>query len=350
MTSLNKWTTWIHKLGYPERPRAERRNPLGFAARRRDSRASKPATIRDISSAGIYLLTEERWPIGELIPLTVEVERFSEDPLEPKITVQAIVVRHDEDGIGLSFVLPEGLDPNLWDVLIRNALVLTDPKDILYTLRLLQTILFLCRLCHDGANESILLLGGELEQTRIENAMEIAACAEKLLASEPDQRLRAHPNIVLSILKHGSWADDLTRQLWAGLLATSCSAEGTDQSNSAFVDLLINVTNTQCRIFVAGCMKASQHISGTEFPPSAPIILLPDQLIQITGMYDVSRIATDLAYLFNFGIIEKGFDFTTYLPAEKIDITPSRLGLELYERCKGHCIKHDLPLDALDGA
>lgn len=350
MTALNKWHTWIHRLGYPERPRAERRTPSGFVARRGDSHASRPATIRDISSTGLHVLTEERWPIGELVTLTVEVEGSSEDPSEPQITLQARVVRHAEDGLGLSFALPEGIDPNLWDVLLRNAVVLTNPKDVLHTLKLLRTILFLCRLCHDGANESILLLGGELDRPKTENAMEIAEDAEKLLALEPDHKLRAHPDIVLSILRHGSWADNLTRKLWAGLLATSCTAEGTDQSNSAFVDLLVNVTDAQCRIFIAGCIRALQLMPGTESPPSARIIFTPEQLIRLTGMYDVSRIATDIAYLFNFGIIEKSFDFTSYLPAEKIDITPSRLGLELYKRCKVHCIKHDLPMDALDGA
>jgi len=285
-----------------------------------------------------------------LIPLIVEVERFSADPSKPQISVQARVVRHAEDGLGLSLVLPEGLDPDLWDVLLGNAVVLNVPKDILHTLRLLRTVLFLCRLCHDGAHESILLFGRELDQSRTENAMEIAENAEKLLASEPDHSMRAHPQIVSSIIEHGSWADDLTRQLWAGLLATSCTEEGTDQSNKPFVDLLVDVTQTQCRIFVAGCMKALQLMSGIEFPPPGRIVLTPDQLIRLTDVSDVSRNATDIACLFNFGIIERNFNFTSYLPAEKIDITPSRLGLELFQRCKGHSIKHDLPLGAFNGA
>ncbi len=350
MTSKNKWKTWIHRLGYPETPRAERRSPSGFAARRADSPASKPAAIRNISSTGLHLLTEERWPIGELIPLIVEAKRLSEDPSAPQIRVQARVVRHAEDGLGLSFVLPEGIDPKLWDVLLRNAVVLTDPKDVLHTLRLLRTILFLSRLCHDGANESILLLGGELDRPKTENAIEIAEGAEKLLALEPDHKIRAHPDMVLSILRHGPWADDLTRKLWAGLLATSCTAEGTDQSNSAFADLLVNVTDAQCLILIAGCIKALQLMPGTGFSPSSRIILTPEQLIRLTGRNDISRIATDITFLFNLGIIEKGLVFTSYLPTEKVDITPTRLGLELYERCMGQSIKHDLPLDALDSA
>lgn len=351
MTMLNEWKTWIRKLGYAEKPRAERRTPSGFAARRRNSSASKPATIADISSTGLHLLTEERWPVGELIPLTVEVEGLSENHSEPQIAVQARVVRHAEDGIGLSFVLPEDLDPNLWDVLLRNAAVLTDPKEISHTLRVLRTILFLCRLCHAEAHKAILLLGGELDENRTEKAMEIAHRAEKLLASEPDaDRMRAHPRLVASILQHGSWADDYTEQLWAGLLATSCTVEGTDESNSVFVDLLVNVTQHQSRIFVGACNRALELMSGSEYPPSTRIVLSPEQMIRLTGMSDVSRIATDVVYLFNAGIIEKVVDFTSYLPMESFDMTPSRLGLELYERCKGHCIKPDIPLDVSEGA
>ncbi len=247
-------------------------------------------------------------------------------------------------------MLPQGLDPNLWDVLLHNAIVPTVPKDILHAFRLLRTVLFLCRLCHDGAQKTILLFGGVLDQSRTENAMEIAENAEKLLASEPDHGIRAHPHIVSSIIEHGSWADDLTRQLWAGLLATSCTGEGTDQSNNAFVDLLMSVTHTQCRIFVAGCTKALEHRPETEVSPSGRIVLTHDQLIRVTDVSDVSRNATDIASLFNCGIIEKNFNYSSYLPAERIDITPSSLGMELFNRGKGHCIKHDLPLDALGGA
>jgi hypothetical protein len=346
MTTLNQWKTWVKRLGYLEKPRAERRIPSGFSATRRYNSAAKPATIRDISSTGLHILTEDRWTPGELVPLTVQVERSWEDPSEPKIEVQARVVRHADDGIGLSFVLPEGLDPNLWDVLLRNAVVLRDPNEILRTLRVLRTTLFLCRLCHAEAHDAILLLGGELDHPRTEKAMEIALGAEMLLALEPNaERMRAHPPLVTSILKHGSWADDFTKHLWAGLLATSCTLDGMDESNIPFAELLVNVTHAQSRIFVAACIKALELNGGTESPPATRIILTPKQMIRLTAMYDLTRIATDVAYLFTSEIIEKNFDFTSYLPTESFDITPTRLGLELYRRCKAERMKHDSSLD-----
>jgi len=42
-------------------------------------------------------------------------------------------------------------------------------------------------------------------------------------------------------------------------------------------------------------------------------------------------------------LIEKVFDFTSYVPKDSFDITPSRLGLEMYERCKAGRIEPQSP-------
>ncbi len=351
MVGVSEWKRRLLKLGYPESKRAERRIPSGFAARRGNDPAAKPATIHDLSASGLYLLTEERWPLGELVPLTVHVEgthligTVPSGP-EPELGVQARVIRHGPDGVGFSFVLPEGLDQNLWEVLMRNAVALTDAKTVWFTLKMLRTVLFLCRLCHAEAHDAIVLLGGELDEQRTETAFEIVFGTEELLAKEPGgDTLRADPKLVTSLVKFGSWAiDDLTKQLWMGLFATSCTAEGTDDSNQAFVDLLVNVTPTQSLIFVAACNKAMETMRENEDLPSTRVIFTPQEMMQLTGRTDISRIATDIAYLFNAELVEKNFDFTSYLPAEDFDITPAQLGLELYKRCKGHLAKAHTPV------
>jgi hypothetical protein len=341
---VGNWKRILRRLGYPETPRADRLTTSCLAARQGDNRASLTASIKNISSTGLYLLTEERWPLGELISLTLQGRELPEDHPEFQIPMQARVCRHGEDGIGLSFVPPLGLDAKLWGVLVRNAVILTNLKSALSAFRTLQTVLFLHRLCHAAAEESIVMLGGELDESRTESALDIALRAEKLLASNPDaDRMRALPQLVASILKNGSWAiDDVTKQLWAGLLAASCSVEGTDESSNAFVDLLIHITPAQSRIFVAACSKAMEFISGNEGLPLARTILTPEEMFRLTGMNDISRIAMDMAYLFHAGLIEKNFDFTSYLPAESFDITPARLGLDLYKHCKGDYARHYL--------
>jgi Tfp pilus assembly protein PilZ len=66
--------------------------------------------IRDISSTGLYLLTEKYWPLGTMVMLTLqrtdEVDEYSENS-KHSITVQLRVTRWETDGIGLVFVQPE---------------------------------------------------------------------------------------------------------------------------------------------------------------------------------------------------------------------------------------------------
>lgn len=349
---MNQWKSWIRRLGHPEKPRAERRTPPGLTAWQTINPASQPLTIKNISSAGLYLLTEERWPVDELIPLTIELESLPENCEEQRIAVQTRVARYGEDGIGLSFVLPAGLDPDLWEVLVEHAVLLTDPKVLSYTLKLLRTALFLCRLCHEEANKALQLLGGELDKPRTEIAMEIALGAEKLLASEPNaDKMRAHPQIVANILKFGSWAlDDLTRQLWMGLFATSCHVNAIDESSQFFIDLLVNVTAAQGLILVIACKKAVELMTEAGDVSSVRVIYTPEEMIRLTGIYDPIKIGVEISYLFNAGLIEKVYDFTSYIPKEKLDITPSRLGLELYECCKAHRIQPHLPLNESQSA
>jgi hypothetical protein len=302
----------------------------------RTASAPKLGRIKQISRTGLYLLTEERWPINEVISIKLQKEWPPESSSELQIDIQVRVASHGEDGVGLGFVLPAGLDPGLWEHLVRNADVQTETEHISSIFRLVRTVLFLCRLCSSEAQNSIRLLGGELDESRTRSAVEIALRAEKLLSSEPDADGRhAHPKIVASILRDGSWSnDDLIQQLWAGLLFSSCTVEGADESNHSFVELLVQVTTTQGRILVTGCRKARDLISGTEEEPLREIIVTPEEMIQITGTYDLYRSATDVAYLFNSGLLEKVFDFTSYLPKNSFNITPSKLGLELFRLCR----------------
>jgi hypothetical protein len=347
MTAVTQWKSWIRRLGHPEKPRAERRTPLGLTAWQTNSPASKPSTVKNISSTGLYLLTKERWPVDDLIPLTIELEILPENRAEDRIPVQAQVVRHDEDGIGLSFVLPAGLDPDLWEVLVDNATTLTDPNALVYTLKLLRTSLFLCRLCHEEANHALQLLGGELDKPRTEIAMEIALGAEKLLASEPDAaKMRAHPQIVVNILQYGSWAqDDLTRQLWIGLFVTSCHMNAIDKSSHDIVDLLVSVTPVQGLILVTACKRLMERRPETGNVPSARVIYTTQEMSRLTGIYDPIRLGVEITRLFDAGLIVKAFVYTSYAPAENFDITPSPLSLKLYEHCKADRIQPHSPLE-----
>jgi hypothetical protein len=352
MSTMNEWKRRLRKLGYPDTPRAERRIPSGFAARRQGETTSRPATIHDISSTGFYLLTQERWPLGKSIMCTIQIEGRPPAGSDAEFSVEARVVRHDADGIGLSFVLPPAIDPHLWEILIEKAATIRKEEGIEFMFGMLRTVLFLCRICHSEAHYAIQMFGGELDEARTETALRIAIGAEKLLASEPGSAsMRANPELVTNLLKFGSWAiGDLTKQLWAGLLATSCTPDGTDKSNQEFVDLLVNITPTQGLIFVVACNKAIEVMSETEDHPSTRIIFMPEEMKQLTGKTDLTRVATDIAYLFHSGLVDRNFDFTSYIPTEDFDITPARLGMELYRKCKGHLADAQSVMGKLAGA
>jgi hypothetical protein len=309
---------------------------------------STPATVKYISPDSVYLDHQEPLPVGQVVALTLQMERDPESSSELKIKIQAQVACKDEFGVKLSFLLPQGLDAALWEVLVRDIALLSNRDQVVEVFRTLRTVLFLCRLCPSGAEEAILLLGGHLDQDRTTTLCKIAFAAESLLNADPDVgRMRAHPKLVANLLRDGSWApDDLIAQLWVGLFVSSCSVDEPGDANQIFVDLLIQITPLQARILTHACERALSSAPATSDFISASVVLSPREIVQLTGMYDLSRNATDLAYLFNLGLIQNVFDFTSYRDFDRFDITPTRLALELYRRCHGQRGKIDPQLAA----
>lgn len=58
--------------------------------------------IGDVSVAGFYMITEERWIPGTAFPITLE--RTDPAGVGRTLTVKATVVREGEDGVGFSFL------------------------------------------------------------------------------------------------------------------------------------------------------------------------------------------------------------------------------------------------------
>jgi len=66
--------------------------------------------IRDISSTGLFLVTEERWYPGTVVMMTLQKKGEAINSPDRSIAVQSRAVRWGEDGVGLEFVLAEGKD------------------------------------------------------------------------------------------------------------------------------------------------------------------------------------------------------------------------------------------------
>jgi len=67
-------------------------------------RSSKVYKIGDISIAGFYMLTEERWIPGTGFPVTLE--RTDSGAMGETLTVYSTTVRNGADGVGFTFLQP----------------------------------------------------------------------------------------------------------------------------------------------------------------------------------------------------------------------------------------------------
>jgi len=104
MKPVTSWFEWF--LGR-ERRKAERRKTARLVAHYWDGAAPLGHAIRDISSTGLYLSTEQRWYPGTLITMSLQQVGISDSDPDHSIRVNAKVVRSDADGVGLTFVMTE---------------------------------------------------------------------------------------------------------------------------------------------------------------------------------------------------------------------------------------------------
>src|SRR6185437_10952760 len=63
---------WLESLSSRERRRAERQEPVHLVAYYWDGAAPAPHEVRDISSTGLYLATNQRWYPGTQVMLSLQ--------------------------------------------------------------------------------------------------------------------------------------------------------------------------------------------------------------------------------------------------------------------------------------
>ena len=330
--------SWSDKSSLPPRKRAERRTVPELAAYHWSGAGLRQEGVKDISSTGVYLLTRERWLPGEVVSVTLQRKGPPEQIPDRRITLKTTAVRWGEDGVALSFVFPEDLDVRLWDSPLKLASDHTEPEDILREFRVAEAIAFLNRICPSSTEEVRHLLREGLSNYRVAAAVEIALRAEEGLTAMPEaDSLRISPRLLVRLIEDGSWAEaDWIQQLWAGLLISSCTPDGRDESNLAFVDLLSQLTHIHIRIFVAACTRASKFVSGVGRISSRPFACTTEEIMKITGSRDLIRIERDLAHLTELGLLEGRAKSRYFMAVDEASVNPTPMGLQLYARCRGH--------------
>lgn len=192
---------------------------------------------------------------------------------------------------------------------------------------------FLSRICMPAAEEFGLLLRDRVSHWRAVNAARMVAKAESLVKSLPDaDKSHAHPRLVSQIIEYGSWTEsDEVQKMWAGLLASSCTVDGSDDSNLIFIDTLSRLTLVEVRILEYACRECKKELSQAGWLLAQQFTMSLEQLQSCCGINDFHRIDRELDHLRTLGLIVGGFDqFST-----DADVTPLTFALQMYARCNG---------------
>ena len=198
---------------------------------------------------------------------------------------------------------------------------------------------FLSRICLPAAEEFGLLLRDKVHHWRETNKVKILQKAEEKLnkfSSKEDKH--AHPRLIAEILNKGSWvANAEIQDMWAGLLASACTNDGSDESNLIFINILAQLTSLQANILNYGCENAKKELAKAGWITSGDQLMVSlGELQTITGCSDFHRLDRELDQLRNFGLIGYGLGSGGFGPdSTDADISPTGLALQMYVRCKG---------------
>jgi hypothetical protein len=350
---------WLLKSSSWNRRKAVRRAAVGFAAGYWSGPDLKHDSIRDISATGMYLLTQERWQPGTPITVTLHrAEAVSTEHEAEIVKLPARSVRCGRDGVALAFDIPCGVDPFLWIHLVESARRESTSGDIVAPFKIAKALAFLSRVCSSQAGALRQHIRSSMTGQRFWNAIEITLQAEILLSSGPDKAspdkpgahvagpIPADPNttklsgsaaVILRILEEGSWTEEASMlRVWAGLLASACSADGTDEASRSFVEILRQLTPMDLRLFSEACIRSAKYLTDAGAFACRRISCTTEDVLRISGYRDLLRMARSLERLSEFGLLEERFKTSMFVPVDGINITPTHRGLEFFARCHGH--------------
>lgn len=114
MKQVSKPKNWLLRWLFPDPsdPRKAPRAALpGLSAYFWTGGSPQPHDIRNISDAGLYVVTDERWYPDTLVQMTLKKTGRNGAKAESSITLQARANRWGNDGVGLSFVVRDPRKP-----------------------------------------------------------------------------------------------------------------------------------------------------------------------------------------------------------------------------------------------
>jgi hypothetical protein len=336
--TLSASINWLEKFVTPEADRAERRVVEQFAAYRWNGSTLVQGTVRDISSSGLYLITDERWEPGSVIALTLQ----REGPLDPdptrRVTTQTKVIRCGPDGVGLSFLWAKD-DPQSrqWDSLLECLIQQTRPAHMESLARLVEAFAFLGQICPEGVDEI-----GDWVRTRASSHKVLSAVSIALKAKlqlDRDRRavpITVDPQIAVRILEVGSEThEEWLQNFWAGLLITSCNSRDKND-HLELVEIFSQLTTIPIRILTVICTKSTKALLHNGQIAAKRLACNTVELASTVGARG-PQLQRDLQSLATLHLIEKSAPMSSALLASSETlVTATPLALKLFALCNGH--------------
>jgi hypothetical protein len=194
---------------------------------------------------------------------------------------------------------------------------------------------FLSRICLPAAQEFGFLLEDKVRGWRANNATTIAKKAEsKLRELQNHETLQAHPRVVGAVIEHGSWSDEETvQEMWAGLLASACTADGRSQENFIFVSILSQLNPNQARILRFACTKCKKTKSPSGLVTAVSMEVPVQEVVALTGTSNIHTLDLEFDHLRGLGLIDV---LSGLNPEEEMAaMCPTAIGLQLHMRSEG---------------
>lgn len=195
---------------------------------------------------------------------------------------------------------------------------------------------FLSRICLPASEEFGLLLRDKVSAWRAHNLAKIAARAEKQVNAR-DTPCSASPRLLMFAVEQGSWAeDDEIQEMWAGLITSSCTDDGNDDSNLLFMNLLAQLSVPQVRILSYACARVATFVTKAGLVTTGELSATSAKLLTIAGIADLQRLDRELDHLRALDLLASGGGFNVDIDDNKALIAPSTLALHLYARAHGY--------------
>jgi hypothetical protein len=191
---------------------------------------------------------------------------------------------------------------------------------------------FLDITCKPALEELGLMAKDMVRQWRLKNIAQIINKAEGLLWFDGQElQLKANAKVGLSIVEYGSMEEnEILQELWAGLFASSCTEDGTEDSNLTYVDILRRLTIHQARLILYLCKEPSLVKFNNGIVRACRRKFYVNELLR-AGEYDNKHtLICDIDYLQSIGLVHKELKDR----GDEFILFPTLLGLNFYVKCE----------------